>query len=207
VFPAAGAGVRVQLSVAEMTADNVVVRFADQAGAEWCDQSITIQTTAQQIDDLATPATVWDYLVASWGAVTTAGGYILSKLGLIGTGSATVAVPVTATGNVATTEGDDYDLADGRALEWTITTSADFTGGTVAIIIHGVAAFAGTISMPTATTALVRQELTRAQTTSLGSRTSAWDYSIVATQAVGLGSDVVTLLRGQWMHTARHRSP
>lgn len=245
VQPAGGASVRVQLSAAEMTADNVVVRFSDQAGAEWCDQSIMIQTTAQQIDDLATgaeigalethgdatwatatgfavagdemaltgatftsiAAAVWDRLTTALTTAGSVGAYLLSKLGLLGTGSATVAVPVTATGNVTSVEGDDYKLADGRALEWTITTSADMTGGTAAVIIHGVTAFTATVSMLDATTAFVRLELTRVQTAALGSRNATWDYSVIGTQAAGLGSDVITLLRGRWTHTARHVAP
>lgn len=58
VTPASGKGVKVTLSATEMTADNVLVIFSDAAGAEWCDLSLNIQTSAQQIDDLATPAQV-----------------------------------------------------------------------------------------------------------------------------------------------------
>lgn len=54
--PAGGASLQLDLSATEMTGDNIVVKFSDAAGAEWCDLFINIQTTAQQIDDLATPA-------------------------------------------------------------------------------------------------------------------------------------------------------
>ena len=57
VTPAGGRAVKVTLSAAEMTADNVVVQFVDAAGAEWCDLAISIQTAARQIDDLAFPTT------------------------------------------------------------------------------------------------------------------------------------------------------
>lgn len=85
VEPDGGATVRVQLSAAEMTADNITVRFRDAVGAQWCDQVVVIQTTAVQIDDLAVPgdemavtgggltaiaAAVWDRLTT---ALTTAG--------------------------------------------------------------------------------------------------------------------------------------
>lgn len=60
VTPAAGVAVKVTLSVAEMTGENIFVRFVDGGGAEWYDLGINIQTvTTNQFDDLATPATVW----------------------------------------------------------------------------------------------------------------------------------------------------
>ena len=58
VTPAAGKGVKVTVSATEMTADNVLIIFSDAAGAEWCDLSVNVATSAQQIDDLATPAQV-----------------------------------------------------------------------------------------------------------------------------------------------------
>jgi hypothetical protein len=44
--------VKVTLATSEMTGDNIQVILSDAAGAEWCDQSINIQTTVQQIDNL-----------------------------------------------------------------------------------------------------------------------------------------------------------
>jgi hypothetical protein len=55
VTPAAGKIVKVSLSAAEMTADNVTVVFSDAAGAEWCDLVLNVQTAARQVDDLAFP--------------------------------------------------------------------------------------------------------------------------------------------------------
>lgn len=49
--------VKVSLSATEMNGDNITVIFSDAAGAEWCDLTVNIQTTARQIDDLAFPAT------------------------------------------------------------------------------------------------------------------------------------------------------
>ena len=60
VTPAAGIAVKVTLSVAEMTGENVFVQFIDAAGDEWYDLAINIQTvTTNQFDDLATPTGVW----------------------------------------------------------------------------------------------------------------------------------------------------
>jgi hypothetical protein len=58
VTPAGSKRVKVTVSVAEMTGDNVQLTFSDQtATAEWADQTINIQTTTRQIDDLAFPTT------------------------------------------------------------------------------------------------------------------------------------------------------
>lgn len=57
VSPAGSTGVKVVLSAGEMNGDNIRVIFSDAAGAEWCDLSVSIQTSARQIDDLAFPAT------------------------------------------------------------------------------------------------------------------------------------------------------
>lgn len=57
VTPAAGKLVKVTLSAAEMTGDNLQVIFSDAAGAEWCDLVINIQTTTRQIDNLSFPNT------------------------------------------------------------------------------------------------------------------------------------------------------
>lgn len=46
----------IDLSASEMTADNIVIQCVDATGAEWCDQSINLQTTVAQLDDLATAA-------------------------------------------------------------------------------------------------------------------------------------------------------
>ena len=45
--------VKVSLSATEMTGDNVTVIFSDAAVAEWFDLTVNLQTTARQIDDLA----------------------------------------------------------------------------------------------------------------------------------------------------------
>jgi hypothetical protein len=52
VTPAAGASIKVTVSVTEMTADNVTITFRDAAGAEWCDLGINIPTAARQVDDI-----------------------------------------------------------------------------------------------------------------------------------------------------------
>ena len=56
--PASSKLVKISLSSGEMNADNVTVVCSDAAGSEWCDLVINIQTSAQQIDDLATPTNI-----------------------------------------------------------------------------------------------------------------------------------------------------
>ena len=50
--------VKVSLSATEMTGENVTVIFSDAAVAEWYDLTVNLQTTASQVDDLATAASV-----------------------------------------------------------------------------------------------------------------------------------------------------
>ena len=52
VTPAGGRAVKISLSAAEMTGDNIVVQAVDAAGAEWCDLFIDIETKEQAIPNL-----------------------------------------------------------------------------------------------------------------------------------------------------------
>lgn len=55
VTPASSKLVKVTLSIAEMTGDNISLICSDASGAEWCDLTINIQTSVRQIDDLLWP--------------------------------------------------------------------------------------------------------------------------------------------------------
>jgi hypothetical protein len=50
--------VKVVLSQAETNADNLTIIFSDALGAEWCDQTVNIQTVATRFDDIV--KAVWD---------------------------------------------------------------------------------------------------------------------------------------------------
>lgn len=50
--------VKVSLSASEMNGDNISIIFSDAAGAEWHDLSVLLQTATQQVDDLASQASV-----------------------------------------------------------------------------------------------------------------------------------------------------
>jgi hypothetical protein len=58
VTPGSSKMVKVSLSSSEMNGDNITIVFSDAAGAEWCDVVVNIQTSARQIDDLATQTSV-----------------------------------------------------------------------------------------------------------------------------------------------------
>lgn len=87
--------VKVTLSAAEMNGDNVTLICSDSAGAEWCDLTINIQTTARQIDDLCYPVTSGRSLAVD------ASGRALTDLDTIKTNpvvnAGTVTFPTTAT--------------------------------------------------------------------------------------------------------------
>lgn len=55
VTPAGGRSVKISLSGAETTGDNIKVECVDASGAEWCDLVLNIQTSARGIDDLTYP--------------------------------------------------------------------------------------------------------------------------------------------------------
>lgn len=57
VTPASSRRVKVALSATEMEATDINIMGVDASGAEWCDVSISIQTNARALDDLAYPAT------------------------------------------------------------------------------------------------------------------------------------------------------
>ena len=52
------------LSAEEMTAGRVTVLFSDQAGNEWQDASLTIETDTAQMNDLAQPGSQVDFVNA-----------------------------------------------------------------------------------------------------------------------------------------------
>jgi len=73
VTPASGKTVKISLSSAEMTADNVTIVCSDAAGNEWKDLVISLATVANQNDDLLTQGTGTNQISLSSGLVTLAG--------------------------------------------------------------------------------------------------------------------------------------
>ena len=81
--------VKVALAAGEMNGDNITLICSDAAGAEWCDLTINIQTSARQIDDLAWPTTSGRSLAVDANSRIDVG----SWLGTAVTTSATTAKP------------------------------------------------------------------------------------------------------------------
>lgn len=72
VTPASSKMVKITLSTSEMNGDNITVVCSDASGAEWRDLVINIQTSAQQIDDIATQT-----------LLTTVAGYVDTEVAAI----------------------------------------------------------------------------------------------------------------------------
>lgn len=88
VTPAASKSIKVTLSQAEINGDNIIVIFADAAGAEWCDLLVNIQTVPRRFDDLAYPATSGRSMVVDANGLVDAN---VVKLGPSGSGTAQTA--------------------------------------------------------------------------------------------------------------------
>jgi hypothetical protein len=142
----------------------------------------------------AIPQAVWDVLTTALATPGSIGALAVAKLGLItSTTNISIGSPVAGT-TVTTYQGDDYLAADGRELAWTVSTTATLTGGTVAVIVHGVGSFDGEVVDDTT----VRLELTAEQSATIppGKR----HYQVIVTQADG---DVLTVVDGVWTSRAR----
>lgn len=145
---------KVTLSAAEMNDGNVTFIASDAAGAEWCDLTINIQTSARQIDDLAFPATTGRSMVVdaaglvdanmvkagatgAGNTITTSGAVTLPAATLASTTNITAGTITTTTNltnlptipaNWLTAAGTAADFgAELATAIWTDTTAADFT--------------------------------------------------------------------------------
>lgn len=83
---------------------------------------------AASVDPTSIAAAVWNYATASAGAVTTFGGYLLSKLNAIGTATAYALTPTPTAHTVRVVRGDDYSASDGRAIDLVYSGHPSFTG-------------------------------------------------------------------------------
>lgn len=93
VTPAGGRMVKITLSTSEMAGANATVVCSDNAGAEWCDLTVNIQTSTRQIDDLAYPATSGRSLaVDANGVVDARLADAVSHGGTLGSSTATLAL-------------------------------------------------------------------------------------------------------------------
>ncbi len=105
VTPASGVMVKLTLSIAEMTGDNVTVKCIDAAGGEWDDLMLSVHPATRKMEDLAFPTTTGRSLDVSAG-------------GEAGVDWANVGSPTTA----VDLSGTDIQLCD------TVTTNTDVRG-------------------------------------------------------------------------------
>jgi len=101
---------KVNLSASEMNGDNVSVVFSDAAGNEWCDLVLNIQTSVNQIDDLATPTNITAGTITTVTNLTNAptNGDLTATMKTSVTTAATAATPTAAavTGAVGSVTGN-----------------------------------------------------------------------------------------------------
>ena len=146
----------------------------------------------------AIAAAVWDRLTSALTTAGSVGAYLLSKLGLLTSAtSVTVASPISG-GTVTTVQGDDYKAEDGRAIEWKVSTPVDLAGGTVEVVLSGVATYTGSV----VGTDTIRLELTAEETAAIPAKHRG-RYQVIHTQSAALGSDVTTLAEGTWISNER----
>ena len=113
VTPAASKSIKVTLSQAEINGDNIIVIFADAAGAEWCDLLVNIQTVPRRFDDLAFPATSGRSMVVDAAGLVDAN---VVKLGPTGSGTAQTARDVGASVVAASVSGSVAGDVAGKVL-------------------------------------------------------------------------------------------
>jgi hypothetical protein len=112
-------------------------------------------------------------------------------------GTVIAILPVARGGNVVTYQGDAYQNATGRAIDWTSTTWPNLTGATIAVYVGGLT-FAGAVIAPLGNQR-VRLELTGAQTATIP--TNVRRFQVVATLAAGGGP--ATLVEARWDSRSR----
>ncbi|MEM1224597.1 MAG: hypothetical protein AAGJ40_02810 [Planctomycetota bacterium] len=123
-------GASLTLSLSGASNPDVVIWYETDASDSAIDNAV--QTLSGSLPN-STRDAIYNRILAGNHDAAGSGGKLLqdvsAKTGLIGTGSATVSVPVTASGTIdgPLVIGDDYLAANGRAFEWTISAVAGAT--------------------------------------------------------------------------------
>jgi hypothetical protein len=131
---------------------------------------------------------------------TYASGTAGAALGHIGSGQIITESHVAQSGDVRTTQGDDYSVASGRAIEWTDASAGwpDLTDATVQVVIGGVMGLAGSVVTPSGSGKKLRLALTHQQTTEI--RVGAHPFQVI----VKLNNDdEITLVDAVWISRRR----
>lgn len=165
---------------------DAVNEIADQVWDEAIADHVDLGSTGEALGDASAPAPsaadIWTYgsrSLTTWPAVVTYTG------------------PVTDGGDVVTYQGDSYQEADGRALEWQSDDWPDLAGASIAVIIDRTVSLAGSV-VAASGPGIVRLELTATQSASITPGRHL--FQIVATQA---DADVATLVEASWVSRKR----
>jgi len=156
VTPASGKMVKISLSSSEMNGDNITVVCSDAAGAEWRDLVINIQTSASQIDDLAT-ASALATVQADTDDIQTrlpsalVSGRIDASVGAMA--SAVITATAIATDAIGAAELASDAVTEIAGAVWDVVMSSHVTAGTFGAANQGLrsataqAGAAGTITL------------------------------------------------------------
>ena len=165
------------------------------AGVERLDAAVSSRSSH-------TALAVWDVLTAAIVAAGSIGEFILTKLGMITTGTAmTIVNPVAADGSITIVQGDDYAAADSRQLEWGNLVCPDLTGATITFTAKGtrgdLLTTAGSATVVGVGSQTVQVELTDLQTAALDVTTGKTPYSFdVQATLAGASAHRITLVLG-----------
>lgn len=156
VTPAAGKMVKISLSGSEMNGDNITVVCFDAVGSEWRDVVINIQTSARQIDDLATSSAITTLQSDTDDIQTRLPSALVS--GRIDASVGAVATAAITAGAIATDAIGAAELATDAVTEianavWDTVASSHLTAGTYGQVLQPMrastaqAGVAGTITL------------------------------------------------------------
>ena len=189
-----GTSVKISLSAGEMTGDNILVACIDAAGAEWCDQIISIQTSPVGLNNLATPTNITAGTITT---VTTLTGHTpqtgdsFARIGVAGAGLTNIDLPNQTFDLIGNITGN-LSGSIGSVATGGITTASFFAGATLprVTLVDTTTTntdMRGTDSAALAATALSTTQWTNALATNLGTTNT----TVAAIGATGTGLSVI----------------
>ena len=191
VNPVGSTAVRVRLSAAEMNGDNVMVKFSDVAGAEWCDLPISIQTSTRQISELPTAAENWANATRTLTQTAAEVAAVLDGSDITIQRGDSLSVSLTGLGNISTRTKLWFTVKAGDGPDSDSVIQIEETGGLLYLNASAGTAIQGDITVDNATTGAITITLDEAATAQLP-LTSGLDYDVQMLTATG----VTTLTSG-----------
>jgi hypothetical protein len=174
------------LTAGDLVSMYITATIDSVATAEVVAEEVVDTVRLSDISTVAIADAVWDELTAGHTAAGSFGG----KVSLITSTSITVASPVASGGDVTTYMGDSYKVADGRQIEWGVSSSATLTGGTVKVLLDGVETFTGSVQSEI----LVRcSDITGTQSQSITEGAHGLQVRVIQPDG-----DRITVVRANW---------